>query len=216
MLYIENSKKKRNAKRDSGGIAIFIRDKYVSSDTLVFQDEDDILWVKLCGQLFNLDDDLYVCLSYVLPDGSSRQSMVETNIFDRLLNSMVYINNIANDNAYLLMYGDFNACIATSPDFVVDDSNRHVDVLPDEYTIDSNVTQRVSQDTVRPDSNGLLLLELCRQTGMRILNGRTGNDANVGKYTRIAPNGSSVIDYMLASQSLFEFIQYFEVHDPNI
>ena len=157
-----------------------------------------------------------MCLSYVLPDDSSRQSMVETNIFDRLLNSVVYINNIANDNAYVLMCGDFNARLATCPDFVVDDSNRHVDVLPDEYTIGSNVTQRVSQDTVRPDFNGLLLLELCKQNGMRILNGRTGNDANVGKYTYIAPNGSSVIDYMLASQSLFEFIQFFEVHDPNI
>ena len=41
--------------------------------------------------------------------------MVETNIFDRLLNSMVYINNIANDNAYLLMCGDFNARTSDSP-----------------------------------------------------------------------------------------------------
>ena len=89
-------------------------------------------------------------------------------------------------------------------------------VLPDEYTIDSNVPQRISQDTVRPDSNGLLLLELCRQTGMRILNGRTGNNANVGKYTYICSNGRSVIDYMLASQNLIEFIQSFDVHDPNI
>lgn len=90
--------KKANAKRDSGGIAIFIRDKYVSSDTLIFEEEDDILWVKISGNLFNLDKDLYICLSYVLPDGSSRQSMVETNIFDRLLNSVVYVDNVANEN----------------------------------------------------------------------------------------------------------------------
>ena len=109
----KKKKKKKNATRDSGGIAFFIRDKYVSPNTLVFQGEDDILWVKLCGQMFNLDKDLYVHLSYVLPDGSSRQSMVETNIVDRLMNSMVYVNNIANDNAYLLMCGDFNARTAT-------------------------------------------------------------------------------------------------------
>ena len=158
--------------------------------------------------MFNLDKDVYVCLSYVLPDGSNRQSMVETNIFDRLMNSMVYVNNIANNKAYLLMCGDFNARTATCPDFVVDDTNRHVHVLPDEYTIDSNVPQRVSQDTLRPDSNSLLLLELCPQTGMRILNGRTGNDANVGKYTYICSNGGSLIDYMLASQNLIEFIVF--------
>ena len=51
---------------------------------------------------------------------------------------------------------------------------------------------------------------------MRILNGRTGNDANVGKYTHISSNGSRVIDYMLALESLIEFIQSFDVHDLNI
>ena len=56
--------------------------------------------------MFNLDKDLYVCLSYVHPDGSSRQSMAETNIFDRLMNFMVYVNNISNDNAYLLICGE--------------------------------------------------------------------------------------------------------------
>ena len=113
------------------------------------------------------------------------------------------------------MCGDFNARTADSPDYVDADRNRHVDVLPDEYTADSNIRQRVSRDTVRPDSNGLLLLELCRKTGI-ILNGRTGNDANVGNYTYISSHGSSVIDYILASQNWFEFIQSFDVDGPNI
>ena len=142
--------------------------------------------------------------------------MVETNIFDRLLNSMVYIYNIAHDNAYLLMCGDYNSRTCNYPDFVVDDTTRHVQVLPDEYMVDFDVPPRASQDTVRPDSNGLLLLDLCRQTGMRILNGRVGNDAKVGKYTYIGSNGSSLIDYMLVSQELFNFVQSFHVQDPNI
>ena len=50
---------------------------------------------------------------------------------------------------------------------------------------------------------------------MRVLNGRTGNDAN-DKCRYICSNGSSVIDCMLASQNLIEFIQSFDVHDPNI
>ena len=44
--------KKRNAKRESGGIAIFIREQYALSDTLVFQDEDDILWVRGSCKMF--------------------------------------------------------------------------------------------------------------------------------------------------------------------
>ena len=48
------------------------------------------------------------------------------------------------------------------------------------------------------------------------MNGRTGNDANFGKYTYIGSNGSSVIDYMLSQQDLFEFIRSFDIEDSNI
>ena len=87
-------------------------------------------------------------------------------------------------------------------------------ILPDERS-DSfdNVNGKYLWNAEIPK---LLLLDLCRQTGMRILNGRTGNDANVDKCRYICSNCSSVIDYMLASQNLIEFIQSFDVHDPNI
>ena len=80
----------------------------------------------------------------------------------------------------MLLCGDYNARTAACPDYIADDTNQHVHVLPDEYTVDSNIDPRVSQDIVRPDPNCLLLLELCRQSGLRIMNGRMGEDANVG------------------------------------
>jgi hypothetical protein len=42
-----------------------------------------------------------------------------------------------------------------------------------------------------------LLLEFCQASGLRILNGRCGEDNNFGKYTCINTQGSSVIDYVL-------------------
>ena len=51
-----------------------------------------------------------VCVSYILPDGSSRQSMVLTNIFDRLLYSE---DNVANKNCNMLVCGDFKVVIIT-------------------------------------------------------------------------------------------------------
>ena len=116
----------------------------------------------------------------------------------------------------MLLCGDFNARTAAYPDYVADDTDRHVHVLPDEYTVDSNIAPRVSQDKIRPDSNGLLLLELCRQSGLRIMNGRMGEDAIVGKYTYIGSNGSSVIDYMLSSQNMLNFVKSLNIEDPNI
>ena len=84
---------KANSRRNSGGIVLYIRNKWVSKDTLVYTSEDDFLWIKLSKNVIFSDKDLYVCLCYVTPDDSSRQSMVETNIFDRMLDSVVHIEN---------------------------------------------------------------------------------------------------------------------------
>ena len=48
------------------------------------------------------------------------------------------------------------------------------------------------------------------------MNGRVGNDRGIGRYTFVGSRGSSVVDYVLASQSLFDYIKDFEVQDPNI
>ena len=99
--------------------------------------------------------------------------------------------------------------------FVVDDNPGHMDVLPDDYIPDSSMP-RCSEDKGHVNNNGLLLLDLCKQTGLRVMNGRVGKDSGVGKYTFVGSRGRSVVDYMLASQSLFTLVKEFEVHDPNI
>ena len=90
-----------------------------------------------------------------------------------------------------------------------------MNVLPDEYTPDQFMN-RYSKDIGHVNNNGLLLLDLCQQTGVRILNGRVGDDRGVGKFTFVGNRGCSVVDYVLASQNLFEFVSTFQVHDPNI
>ena len=73
IIYILNREMvKNNCKRNSGGLIIYIRDKYVSKETLVYKSEDDIVWVKLSKSLLALNDDLYICLCYVTPDDSSK------------------------------------------------------------------------------------------------------------------------------------------------
>ena len=48
------------------------------------------------------------------------------------------------------------------------------------------------------------------------MNGRVGNNEGVGKYTFVGRRGSSLVDYVLASQNLFPFVKEFGVQDPNI
>jgi hypothetical protein len=60
------------------------------------------------------------------------------------------------------------------------------------------------------------LLEFCKASGVRILNGRCYEDNNVGKYTCINTQGSSVINYVLCRIDLMQFISHFELSDQNV
>ncbi|MCG8048238.1 MAG: reverse transcriptase family protein [Candidatus Thiodiazotropha endolucinida] len=212
---LHRRERKKNSKRNSGGVLVYIRDKYVTKDTLVYSSDDDILWVKISNSVLSLQDDLYICLCYVTPDDSSRQSMVESNIFDRLLDSVLHVENKSQNKCNILICGDFNSRTSTNDDFVFDDDSNHMSVLPDEYISDKYMP-RYSQDQGHVNNNGLLLLEFCKQTGVRIMNGRAGNDRGVGRYTFIGHRGCSLVDYVLASQELFNFVSEFEVQGPNV
>ena len=63
---------------------------------------------------------LYIGLCYVTPDDSSRQTLVESKIFDRLLESVLYVETKAQNNCNVFIYGDFTRS-SIKPDFVVGD-----------------------------------------------------------------------------------------------
>ncbi len=63
--------------------------------------------------------------------------MVESNIFDRILDTMVELDSNTNSKCRFLICGDFNARTATDADFVLDDTAEHISVLPDDYISDT-------------------------------------------------------------------------------
>ena len=79
------------------------------------------------------------------------------------------------------------------------------------YFIDSCIP-RNSLDRKHPNKSGKLLTDLCKETGLRLLNGRTLGDLH-GKYTCITYNGCSVVDYTLVSSSLLQGIGSFMVNN---
>ena len=49
-----------------------------------------------------------------------------------------------------------------------------------------------------------------------MMNGRVGNDKGIGRYTFVGSRGRSLVDYVLSSQNMFQFVNFFEVQEPNI
>mgnify|MGYP000169787250 FL=1 len=139
--------------------------------------------------------------------------MIEVHTLDRLLSNIVKLNSEPN-SLHLVICGDMNANTSDNPDCVADESLNHTDFLPDEYCVD-NYLKRCSQDKGRINNNGNMLLDLCKQSGMRILNDRCSGDKD-GKFTYVRSKGSSVVDYVFTSQNMMSFVDHFGVNSPNI
>ena len=80
------------------------------------------------------------------------------------------------------------------------------------YTKDTSIN-RNNQDNHVIDSQGKIILDLCKTSSLRILNGRTTGDIK-GHFTRYPINlcdRPSVIDYALCSATLLEDILTFSV-----
>ena len=109
----------------------------------------------------------------------------------------------------ILICGDINARTGhNEPDFILNDDSSYIP-LSENYLQDNSLECRISQDKVI-DARGRDLLDLCVESQMHILNGRTFGDTQ-GMFTSYKYTGSSVVDYMITSESLLSQILYFNV-----
>ena len=92
--------------------------------------------------------------------------------------------------------------------------DQNVNIFPDDYVCDDNLP-RISKDT-HINRNGRALIDFCKETGMRIMNGRIGDEASVGNYTYVGRTGSSVVDYVICFPSIINRFISFNVLEPNI
>ena len=157
--------------------------------------------------------DIILSFLYISPEGSPiYNEEVGNNGIDIFENKLLRIIE-KYPNANLMLAGDFNARCGYLQDLLLDDS---LDLVFDDdilYEADDFSLHRQTKDHV--DNNfGLSLIELCKVYNVHILNGRFPGDIE-GEITCVANEGSSVVDYIIASSNLFQFITDFEVSDRS-
>ena len=188
--------------RLSGGITLLYKlkyEKYVSIE----KKTKNYIWCKVSKDLVKSNKDLFLCGTYIPPEKSQ---YFNEEILEELENDT--ISFLSKGNAILL--GDFNGRTSNLNDCISKEGNSYIndpshDSLQPKHRLnfDNNV-----------NNHGLHLINLCKNTDMRILNGRTKGDS-LGRPTFHGRNGTSTIDYIICDQEIFQSINCFVVKPPT-
>ena len=134
---------------------------------------------------------------------------------------MVPLNLKINHNLPICLIGDLNSHTGTLDDTLPieqsiisnggleDFAQELFDITP---TYDTAIMseERYNKDTTL-NNNGQLLIDFCKVSNMKIVNGRLGSDKGVGDFTYRHATGNSTIDYCVVTPNLVPHIKNFNV-----
>lgn len=195
----------KRAKRDSGGIAIYCKNKLVDGLEIVKMDNKGIVWLKLKSSFFRFENDHYYCVCYVPPEKSKLYTdmcaLQDFDYFDKIADDIRYYDNLGE----VFLCGDFNSRTGLMSDVIEQTGlDRYVDLPPSNNPC--NITVRKSDDK-SVNTFGYKLINLCKESELCIVNGRL----EPGRFTFQSSQGNSVVDYFITKASNFKFINEIEV-----
>ena len=196
----------KGAKKNSGGITVLVKNSIKNGIRNLRWNAlpNDMVWLKLDKNFFNCNSDIYMACAYLSPENSSYTRRQQYDVFNLLETEIAsYMGK-----GKVILTGDLNARTAIRLDYLVNDDNRFIPA-PCDYIPDKPIPPRFSQDKM-VNGYGRKLIELCKNSGMRIVNGRTLGDLN-GKFTCFEYGGSSVVDYCITHHSFVDNMVYFKV-----
>ena len=200
----KNRKKFKNANKSSGGIALFAKHKILDILEPFNTKNKDIIWLKLKKQYHNNPNDIYLGSVYLSEENGTQ------SILKKISNLSDDIELIKNKGGDILIQGDLNARTSLEKDFLPPNKFDHD--LEIDLDVDSfDLPERNSTDRII-NKKGRELLELCIAYNLCIVNGRKTGD-HLGNLTSYQAGGNSVIDYAIASQTIFQNISSFKVGD---
>ena len=197
----------------SGGILIYIKNEIKKGITVLEQTNSEYRWIRLNKSFFNIPNDIYICTLYISNGSFGARS--DDDILMLIEND---IARFSKNGSKIIVCGDFNSRTNTEPDYPEGDGYNELDsVLDLPVTLNENrPIKRNNKDTHTIDKRGRNLIQFCKITHTRIINGRILGDT-YGNFTCYSHNGSpSTIDYMLVSENLLNDVNYFHVNDLNV
>ena len=204
--YSQVRPKHQKALRNSGGITILIKKCFRQGIQLV-KDEEGFIWFKLLKLFFKLDNDLFVCATYIPPQNTTLRINNKTDYWENLTNSLIDYNSKGN----ILITGDLNArtgkCIE-EPN-IGDKYLNGLCPIEDKIHISS---YRNNCDS-KINKYGKKLLQLCEIFNLNIANGKVAGN-RLGNFTCFNLEGVSVVDYFICDSTVISNMHEMIVEPP--
>ena len=224
--FVKHRIKRRNAKRDSGGLACFFKKHIKDGISEINWNFEDGIIMKMDKSFFCFEDHVFLICPYLSPSTSTRHSANSgVEVFDMLSEK---ISELCFEGDVCLI-GDLNSRISdfnfpcTSDD--IDDKFIPEYIVSEKTIFKSDLEEtnfsleRKSKDGVT-NEYGRNLIQLMKSAQMLCLNGIANNDKNVGNFTYREVRGNkilqSVVDYVICSKGILNSIDNFTVHESNI
>ena len=174
--YVFYSKpRKDTGSRKSGGLGLFVKSSISPHIDEINSLSDYLLTVKLSKTFFSLNQDVFICIVYVPPEGSKYHDTAKLYCLED------DISNFCQNNKYVILAGDWNARIGNMKDYFNHDNfiMSQVDIPSYEMNADIFKTlethniqlNRVSQDK-KTIALGFTLLDICKNNDLFVLNGQ--------------------------------------------
>ena len=217
-------KRKRFAKRDSGGLSVYFRKEFIAGvEEIEWVFEDGLLF-KLKGSFFGWTEDIYLFCVYMRSDRSTRENINDgINCYDELMEQLTRVPN----NADIIVVGDMNARVSNKKECFLElampNNGKESEnctgwmetvserMITEEDLImnDMSITRENMDKTL--NDYCYRMMNMCNAADLCMLNGRAFKDKGIGNFTFCNEKGMSTIDFVLVSKYALYKICHFEV-----
>ena len=194
------------ARKPAGGIGVLIKSSLETSGTVkIIKNSDFSIWIKI-KQSDKIDSFLGAVYIPPLDSSSTVSSFINNNAFNLIQEEISNFSQKGN----VAICGDFNARTGNLADHVEIPGSDAFDLIPF-GSIDTFPAHDRHSDDVKTNKYGKDLIELCKSSNMRIMNGYFQNDKNTGAFTCYTPRGKSLIDYLICDVSFYQNLLNFNL-----
>lgn len=195
---------------DSGGIILAFRQNLSEFITTHATDSKTVLWFEISKRFTNLEKNLLVGIVYISPENSKYSCRDSFSMIE------LEMQELSADDKQVILTGDFNARTGTVVDFYdietegKDQFSEIFQTMETEPTFTSNDRLRNNEDKAQ-NTYGKLLIELCKNKKLLIVNGRIGDNST----GRLTCKNSSVVDYFLCDYIMYKYVSNVRVIDQS-